>query len=58
LLRRFADLLRQHAEHLSQVETRDNGKLIREMLGQARALPSGYDYYAGLADKILGETIH
>jgi acyl-CoA reductase-like NAD-dependent aldehyde dehydrogenase len=57
LLRRFADLLRQHAEHLSQVETRDNGKLIREMLGQARALPSGYDYYAGLADKILGETI-
>ncbi|MGH8065994.1 MAG: aldehyde dehydrogenase [Candidatus Entotheonellia bacterium] len=57
LLRRFADLLRDHAEHLGHVETRDNGKLIREMLGQARALPSYYDYYAGLADKILGETI-
>jgi acyl-CoA reductase-like NAD-dependent aldehyde dehydrogenase len=57
LLRRFADLLREHAEHLGHVETRDNGKLIREMLGQARALPSYYDYYAGLADKILGETI-
>nr|MDQ3829075.1 aldehyde dehydrogenase [Candidatus Tectomicrobia bacterium] len=39
------------------IETRDNGKLIREMLGQARALPSYYYYYAGLADKILGETI-
>jgi acyl-CoA reductase-like NAD-dependent aldehyde dehydrogenase len=57
LLRRLADLLRDHAEHLGQVETRDNGKLIREMLGQARALASYYDYYAGLADKILGETI-
>jgi acyl-CoA reductase-like NAD-dependent aldehyde dehydrogenase len=57
LLRRFADLLREHAEHLGHVETRDNGKLIREMLGQARALPSYYYYYAGLADKILGETI-
>jgi (Z)-2-((N-methylformamido)methylene)-5-hydroxybutyrolactone dehydrogenase len=57
LLRRFADLLRDHAEHLGHVETQDNGKLIREMLGQARALASYYHYYAGLTDKILGETI-
>ena len=57
LLRRFGDVLREHAEHLGHVETRDNGKLIREMLGQARALPGYYYYYAGLADKIVGETI-
>ena len=57
LLRRLGDLLRDNAEHLGHVETRDNGKLIREMLGQARAIPSYYYYYAGLADKILGETI-
>lgn len=57
LLRRLADLLRDNAEHLGHIETQDNGKLIREMLGQARALPSYYHYYAGLADKILGETI-
>ena len=57
LLRRFGDLLRENAESLARIETRDNGKLIREMLGQARALPSYYYYYAGLADKILGETI-
>jgi acyl-CoA reductase-like NAD-dependent aldehyde dehydrogenase len=57
LLRRLADLLQDNAEHLGHIETRDNGKLIREMLGQARALPSYYHYYAGLADKILGETI-
>jgi len=57
LLRRFGDLLRDNAEKLARIETTDNGKLIREMLGQARALPSYYYYYAGLADKILGETI-
>ena len=57
LMRRLADLIRDNAEHLGQVETRDNGKLIREMLAQARALPNYYHYYAGLADKILGETI-
>ena len=57
LLRRLGDLIRDNAEHLGQVETRDNGKLIREMLGQAKALPSYYYYYAGMSDKILGETI-
>ena len=57
LLRRFGDVLRDNAEHLGRVETRDNGKLIREMLGQARALPGYYYYYAGLADKVVGETI-
>ena len=40
-----------------QIETRDNGKLIREMLGQTKALAGYYHYYAGLADKIVGETI-
>lgn len=57
LLRKLGDLIHEHAEHLGNVETRDNGKLIREMLGQARALPSYYYYYAGFSDKILGETI-
>ncbi len=57
LMRRFGDLLRDNAERLAGVDSRDNGKLIREMLGQAKALPGYYYYYAGLADKIMGETI-
>jgi aldehyde dehydrogenase (NAD+) len=57
LLNRFGDRLRDNAEHLARVDSRDNGKLIREMTGQAKALPGYYYYYAGLADKILGETI-
>ena len=57
MLRRLADLIGENAEHLGHIETRDNGKLIREMIGQARVLPSFYHYYAGASDKILGETI-
>jgi len=33
LLRRLADLIQENAEHLGQVETRDNGKLLREIVG-------------------------
>lgn len=57
LLWHFADVLAQHAEHLGQIETRDNGKLIREMVAQARTLPKIYRYFAGLADKIQGDVI-
>jgi acyl-CoA reductase-like NAD-dependent aldehyde dehydrogenase len=57
LIWKLGDLIAENAEHLAQVETRDNGKLIREMLGQCKALPSYYYYYAGLADKIQGDTI-
>jgi (Z)-2-((N-methylformamido)methylene)-5-hydroxybutyrolactone dehydrogenase len=57
LLRRFADLLTENADHLSIIESTDNGKLIREMQGQLRSLPEWYYYFAGAADKIEGETI-
>ena len=45
LIWRLGDLIAENAETLALVETRDNGKLIREMLGQCKA------------DKIQGETI-
>ncbi len=57
LLRRLADLLARDAEALARIETRDNGKLLREMLVQCRALPDYYEYFAGAADKIEGEVI-
>ena len=57
MLRRLGDLIRDNAELLGTTETRDNGKLIREMLAQARSLSDYYYYYAGMADKIHGETI-
>lgn len=57
LLRRLAELIRDNAESLAATETRDNGKLIREMLGQVQSLPDYYDYWAGWADKISGEVV-
>jgi aldehyde dehydrogenase (NAD+) len=57
VLRRIAGLIEQHAEHLAQVEVRDNGKLISEMLAQLKYLPEWYYYYGGLADKIQGAVV-
>ncbi|MDE3111713.1 MAG: aldehyde dehydrogenase [Chloroflexota bacterium] len=57
LLRRLADLIARDADRLGAVETRDNGKLIREMLGQVKSLPDYYNYWAGWADKIQGDVV-
>ena len=57
LLRRLADLISDNAERLAQLEVNDSGKLLREMLGQTRALGGWYQYYAGLADKLEGRQI-
>src|SRR6202161_3448627 len=57
LIRRLGELITSRAGDLADAETRDNGKLLREMGGQVRSLPAWYDYYAGLADKIDGRVV-
>lgn len=57
LLHKLADAIEARAAELAQIEVRDNGKLLREMGAQLRAIPGWYRYYAGLADKIEGDTI-
>src|SRR5262245_45002517 len=57
LLRRLAELIARDQERLAQLETRDNGKLLKEMRAQANVLPDIYTYFAGMADKIQGDTI-
>jgi acyl-CoA reductase-like NAD-dependent aldehyde dehydrogenase len=57
LVRRLADLVREHADDLAQIETRDNGKLLKETRAQMRAMPDAYTYFAGMADKLQGDTI-
>jgi aldehyde dehydrogenase (NAD+) len=57
LLRRLGDLVAANAESLARIETRDNGKLLAEMLGQVRYIPQWFYYYGGLADKIEGSVI-
>jgi aldehyde dehydrogenase (NAD+) len=57
LLRRIAGLIEKHADHLAEIEVRDNGKLISEMQAQLKYLPEWYYYYGGLADKIHGQVV-
>jgi acyl-CoA reductase-like NAD-dependent aldehyde dehydrogenase len=57
LLRRLGDLIAEHAEELAVTESRDNGKLLREMRGQLAVLPEYYYYFGGAADKLHGEVI-
>jgi acyl-CoA reductase-like NAD-dependent aldehyde dehydrogenase len=57
LLRRLGDLISENKEALAQLESRDNGKLIRETRGQVGYLPEFFHYTAGLADKLEGGTL-
>jgi acyl-CoA reductase-like NAD-dependent aldehyde dehydrogenase len=57
LLMRFADLVAANAAAIAELETRDNGKLLREMTGQLGVVPDWFYYFGGLADKIEGRVI-
>jgi len=57
LMRRLADIIERDAEALAHIETRDNGKLLREMRAQCRSLPAWLRYFSGIADKIQGDVI-
>lgn len=57
LLRRFGDLITENADELARLESQDNGKLLREMVGQLAGLPEYLYYFGGLADKVQGSQI-
>ena len=57
LLRRLAAKLAEHSEELGRIETVDTGKLFKETRWQANYIAEFFQYYAGLADKISGETL-
>ena len=57
LLRKLAEVMKEHSEKLGEVETKDTGKLLSETRWQAAYLSSYYHYYAGLADKVHGDTL-
>ncbi len=57
LLHKLGDLVARDAKKLAEIEVRDNGKLIAEMLAQCNYVPQWYYYFGGLADKIQGAVI-
>ena len=57
MLRRLAEVLAEHSEPIGRCETVDTGKLFKETRWQANYISDFFQYYAGLADKVTGETL-
>lgn len=57
LMLRLGELIAANAERLAEIEVRDNGKLLAEMLGQVRYNPEWWRYFGGLADKLEGTVV-
>jgi len=57
LLRRLADLYATQVEALAQIESRDNGRALRESRGDIGLHSQYYHWFASLADKLGGRTI-
>jgi acyl-CoA reductase-like NAD-dependent aldehyde dehydrogenase len=55
-LTKLARLMEQHAEELAQLESLNNGTPLTMTRGQMQASAATFDYYAGWATKIFGET--
>ena len=50
LLHKLGELIERDAHRLAVVESRDNGKLMSEVLGQVKYTAKYFYYYGGLAD--------
>jgi aldehyde dehydrogenase (NAD+) len=53
---RFGQAISENAEELADLQVRENGKLMREMLGQTKLMREYFNYYAGLAQMPSGST--
>ena len=59
-LRRIGDVISKHADHLGAVETRDNGKLPKNITPSLKPdawQVDSFHYYAGMCDKFEGSLI-
>ena len=56
-LAKFASLIKQNSEELAQLESRNVGKPIGGARGEVIGASLVFDYYAGAANKVFGETI-
>lgn len=57
MMRKLGDLIARDAQRMARIESMDNGKLLREMLGQWNYLPEWMYYFAGLATQSQGEVL-
>jgi acyl-CoA reductase-like NAD-dependent aldehyde dehydrogenase len=57
VLFRIAQALRDRAEELATLESRDNGKPLRQSRADLQVAARYFEFFAGIADKIMGHTI-
>ena len=57
MLVKFSEVLIAHLEELAILEARDVGKPISQARNDIRGAARYFEYYGGMADKILGSTI-
>jgi acyl-CoA reductase-like NAD-dependent aldehyde dehydrogenase len=57
LLTKLAQLVFQNAKEIAALEVTNQGKPFREALGDVRYAAQTFEYFAGAADKIQGDTI-
>ncbi|MDW8403832.1 aldehyde dehydrogenase [Chloroflexus sp.] len=57
ILLRIAAALDAHQEELAQIESRDNGKPIRETRAELANIVRYFEYFAGMCQNVLGETM-
>jgi len=56
-LRNLADVLANRSEELGRIETVDTGKMLKETRWQAKYISQFFNFYAGCADKVSGDTL-
>lgn len=57
LIFKLAQAIREHSQELAELETRDNGKPLRDALGDMEGVVATLEFNAGAADKLQGDTI-
>lgn len=57
VLWRVAELIRRDAEEIAKTESRDNGKPLRQARTDVEVAARYFEFYAGVADKLMGHTI-
>ncbi len=54
---RIASIIRDQSQDLAILESRDNGKPFKQAKADVEVAARYFEYYAGVADKLLGQTI-
>jgi aldehyde dehydrogenase (NAD+) len=57
ILWKMAELIRRDAEEIAKTESRDNGKPLRQARTDVEVAARYFEFYAGVTDKLMGNTI-